>query len=98
MIALVVGSRSGIQTNNYPGRYQHQELVVGRDWGAEVSTQDFTSGGIIIDTFDRASAQKKWMGRSESEITQRDRMNLRPVVREQVRTILKRFPPSISKR
>ena len=38
--------------------------------------------GIIIDTFDRASAQKKWMGRSESEITQRDRMNLRPVVRE----------------
>ena len=94
VIALVAGGRSGVQTSVYPGRYQQAEQIAGRNWGGQVGTQDYNTGGIVIDIFDRPSAQKKWMGWTQTEITQSDRMNLRPVVRELVRTILAHFPPS----
>lgn len=94
VIALEAGSRNGVQTSLYPANYRNQELILGRDRVSEISTQDFTQGGIVIDIFDRPSAQKKWMGWTQSEITQQDRMNLQPVVRELVHAVLSHFPPS----
>lgn len=92
VLAFTIGSRAGMSTNLYPGLYR-QSYTVGRGWGDVVATNEFTEAALVIDLFDRASAQKKWMGWSLTEITMNDRMNARPAVRELVDTILDHFPP-----
>lgn len=92
VIAFTLGSQVGVQTANYPGRYGDANIV-GEDWQPETGTQDYTEVSLAIDIFDRASAQKKWMGWSEQELTMTDRLHQQSLAREAVRRILAHFPP-----
>lgn len=92
VIAFTIGSEVGVQTANYPGRYGDANIV-GEGWQAETGTQDYTEVSLVIDIFDRATAQKKWMGWSQQELTMTDRLHQQSLARESVRRILAHFPP-----
>ena len=61
-----------------------------------VFNQDSTEGGIVIDIFDQAKAEKKWMGWAIQELSMNDRIYLQDTVHELVTIILDHFPPTSS--
>lgn len=92
VVALTLDSQAGIQTSNHPGRFGDVGIV-GETLAPESDTQDYTEASLVIDIIDRASAQRKWMGWSQQELTMGDRLRQQSLARETVHLILKNFPP-----
>ncbi len=81
-------ARTTVFTSN-----QRQVYVVGETQPTEVVTQESTQAGVVIDLYDQASGEKKWMGWSVQEITMGDIKRLQVTVGEIVGVILGHFPP-----
>ena len=95
VIGFTAGSRDTMHTTVYRQDYRTSWMVGGWTY-SEVGafSQDSTEGGIVIDIFDRAKAEKKWMGRTIKELSMNDRIELQETVREVVDIILEQFPPA----
>jgi len=94
VIGFSIGSSTTIRTTAFTESHRQAELV-GSTLEAEVVNQESMAGGIVIDIYDQASGEKKWMGWTETEITRSDQVNLQPAVREQVGIVLAHFPPDL---
>jgi hypothetical protein len=94
IIGFSVGGTPTVRTTSFTDNYR-QVQIIGTSRSAEVVNQESIDGGIVIDLFDQASGDKKWMGWSITEITRSDQVNLRPAVRELVGVILQHFPPDL---
>ncbi len=95
VIGFTVGSQETMRTTVYSQRYKSAWIVGGATYTQiGVHTQDSTKGGIVIDIFDQAKAEKKWMGWALQEITMNDRRFLQDTVRELVKIILANYPPT----
>ena len=94
LIGFAVGSTSTVRTTAFTESYR-QSQIVGSMLETEVVNQESMEGGIVIDIYDQASGEKKWMGWTETEITRSDQVNLQPAVREQVGIVLAHFPPDL---
>ncbi len=81
-------ARTTVFTDN-----QRDIFVVGQTQRTEVVTQEGTDAGMVIDMYDQASGQKKWMGWAIEEITMGDIQRLRLTISELVGVILDHFPP-----
>ena len=81
-------ARTTVFTSN-----QRQVYVVGQTQHAEVVTQESTEAGLVIDLYEQASGEKKWMGWTVQEITMGDIKRLQVTVNELVGVILGQFPP-----
>ncbi len=95
VIGFTVGGQDTMRTTVYSQRYRSSWIVGGHTFTQiGVHSQDSTTGGIVIDVFDQAKAEKKWMGWAIQEITMNDRRFLQDTVRELVTIILAEFPPA----
>jgi hypothetical protein len=95
VVGFTVGGRDTMHTTVYSQSYRSSYRTGG--WTATrigVFDQDSTQAGIVIDIFDQAKAEKKWMGWAIQELTMNDRRFLRETVRDLVKIILANFPPS----
>lgn len=92
VIGFAVGGTPSLRTTTFEDNAR-QVYVVGEGLAAETVTQQSTQGGLVIDVWDRASGEKKWMGWTVTEVTGGDQANLRPLVRDLTEVILQHFPP-----
>lgn len=95
VIGFVVGGVPTVTTTAFISSYV-DVYVVGDTIPAVVVNQDSTEAGLVIDFYDRASEQKKWMGWTVEEITMSDQVDLRQTVRDAVAVILQHFPPTVT--
>lgn len=95
VIGFTVGSQETMRTSVYSQTYKSSWKVGGMAYTQiGVFNQDSAEGGIVIDIFDQAKAEKKWMGWAIQELSMNDRIYLQDTVHELVTIILGHFPPS----
>ena len=91
-ISFSIGGREQIRVNNYPAPYRGD-----RAWGGqyhqEVDVRNYTEGTLSIDLFDVQRKQPVWHGWAVKTISNADRANPSPVIKEVIDTILAQFPP-----
>jgi hypothetical protein len=95
VIGFTVGSQETMRTSVYSQTYKSSWKVGGYAYTQiGVFNQDSTEGGLVIDVFDQAKAEKKWMGWAIQELSMNDRIYLQDTVHELVTIILGHFPPT----
>ena len=95
VVGFTVGGRDTMHTTVYRQSYRSSWRAGGYTaTQVGVFDQDSTQAGIVIDIFDQAKAEKKWMGWAIQELTMNDRRFLQETVHGLVKIILSDFPPS----
>jgi hypothetical protein len=95
VVGFTVGSHSTMRTTVYSQHYKSSWRVGGMSYTqVGVFDQDSTEAGLVIDVFDQAKAEKKWMGWAIQELTMNDRRFLQETVHGLVQVILEHFPPT----
>jgi len=95
VIGFTAGGQETMRTTVYSQSYKSSWRTGGYTYGqVGVFAQDSTEAGIVIDIFDQAAAEKKWMGWAIQELTMNDRRFLQETVRDLVKIILSHFPPT----
>lgn len=94
VVGFTVGGQETMRTTVYSQSYKSSWRAGGFTYGqVGVFVQDSTEAGIVIDIFDQAKAEKKWMGWAIQELTMNDRRFLEETVHDLVKIILGHFPP-----
>jgi len=95
VVGFTVGSQESMRTTVYSESYKSSWMVGGMTYTqVGVFSQDSTQAGIVIDIFDQAKAEKKWMGWAIQELSMNDRRYLQETVHDLVAIILDHFPPT----
>jgi len=95
VIGFTVGGRDTMHSTVYSQSYKSSWRVGGWTYSqTAVFDQGGTQAGVVIDIFDQAKAEKKWMGWAIQELSINDRRYLQDTVHELVTIILGHFPPA----
>ncbi len=96
IVSYTVGTREKIDSHSYPVVYQGNwgwHLYGRLYYTSEVHHRSYTEGTLSIDIFDGKSNQPIWHGWASKTITDADRKEPSPVIKEAVAQILESFPP-----
>jgi len=86
LVSVVVGSRSGLVVNNYPGR-----------WGGNYSDlREVTTAGLGVEIFNRETTQRLWTGWATTGLTAEVYANRQDVIKEILTMVLAEYPPRTS--
>ena len=97
IVSYTVGTREKIDSRSYPVMYHGYWgwHLYGRLYAAqEVHHRSYTEGTLGIDIFDGKSKQPIWHGWARKTITDADRQEPSPVIKEAVAQIFEEFPPT----
>jgi len=92
VVSFVIGTRSSLQVNAYPGRYRPPGNV-GGSYHESSEVREVTTGAISIEFFNQQTAQRIWTGWATTGLTMDVRANAEETTREMVQLILEQFPP-----
>ena len=83
LVSVVVGSRSGLVVNNYPGR-----------WGGNYADlRETTTAGLGVELFIADTAQRIWTGWATTGLTAEVYANRQEVIKEILTMVLAEYPP-----
>lgn len=83
LVSVVVGSRSGLVVNNYPGR-----------WGGNYADlRETTTAGLGVELFTADTAQRIWTGWATTGLTAEVYANRQEVIEEILTMVLAEYPP-----
>lgn len=83
LVSVVVGSRSGLVVNNYPGR-----------WGGNYADlRETTTAGLGVELFTADTTQRIWTGWATTGLTAEVYANRTEVIKEILTMVLAEYPP-----
>lgn len=95
LVAYTVGTREKIRMESYPVGYRGH-------WGwhdphshyyfRHVSAENYTQGTLGVDVFDNESGKPVWHGWAEKTVTENDRANPGPTIKDGIAKLFQSFP------
>jgi len=83
LVSVVVGSRSGLVVNNYPGRWG----------GSYADLREVTTAGLGVELFNARTTQRVWTGWATTGLTAEVYANRQDVIKEILTMVLAEYPP-----
>lgn len=83
LVSVVIGSRSGLVVNNYPGR-----------WGGNYADlRETTTAGLGVELFRADNTQRIWTGWATTGLTAEVYANRKEVIKEVLTMVMAEYPP-----
>jgi hypothetical protein len=95
VVAYTIGTRESISINSYPATYRGQwgwHVPYSYYYYRDISAHTYTTGTLGVDIFDNESRKPVWHGWAEKTVTQSDRSDPGPTIKEGVAKLFASFP------
>lgn len=95
VVAYTIGTREKIRIDSYPAYYRGRwgwHVPYSYYYYREISAHTYTRGTLGVDIFDNESGKPVWHGWAEKTVTQSDRADPGPSIKEGIGMLFESFP------
>jgi len=95
VVGYTIGTRENIRVDSYPAHYRGRwgwHVPYSYYYYQDISAHSYTKGTLSVDIFDNESGKPVWHGWAEKTVSQSDREDPTPAIKEGVRMLFESFP------